>query len=114
MLKAAGEQDPIAGAALLESAISDAVDIDGKVLLSLAPESIAGILQISGIDPHLVMYIANSLLLESNYLLQAGDKGLSEVRERQARALADEFGFDLLVEPLSLEEWEEIFPKQDK
>ncbi len=114
MLKAAGEQDPTAAAGLLESAIGDAVDIDGEVLLSLAPESIAGILQISGVDPQLVIYIANSLLLEADYLRQAGDVGLADIRESQARALAQEFEFDLLAEPLSSEEWDELFPREDE
>ena len=59
------EKDPEGAADLLEQAISDAVEIDSDALLSLEPESIASILQVSGIDPKLVGYVAHGLLLES-------------------------------------------------
>ena len=44
-------------------ALGDATDLDGEALLSLAPESLASVLQVSGVDPHLTEYIARSLML---------------------------------------------------
>ena len=43
-------RDPAAAADMLENAIGDATDLDGSMLLSLAPESMASVLQVSGVD----------------------------------------------------------------
>lgn len=88
-------RDPAAAADMLENAIGDATDLDGSMLLSLAPESMASVLQVSGVDPHVTEYVANSLQLESEFLRSAGNDELAEVRAGQARALASTFGFEL-------------------
>lgn len=93
------EEDPQGAADTLEDAISAATDMDGTALLTLAPESIASIMQVTGVDPHIVEYISRSMLLESVYLEQAGDSGLSAVRAAQARAIADAYGFGLPDDP---------------
>ena len=82
------EKDPEGAADLLEQAIGEATEIDGEVLLSLAPESIASVLQVSGTDPKVVGYVAHGLLLEAHYLMLACDFARAELREEQARALA--------------------------
>lgn len=97
------EKDPEGAADLLEQAISDAVEIDSDALLSLEPESIASILQVSGTDPKLVGYVAHGLLLESRYLMMAGDLARAELRERQARALGDAYGVYLPDDPADSE-----------
>ena len=89
------QEDPQAAADLLEATIGEAVDMDGATLLALAPESIAQVMLISGIDPNVTQFVARSLLLESVYLDEAGNKELAAVREGQARAIAAEYGFDL-------------------
>ena len=89
--KATDECDPKRAADMLE----DAVDMDGEALLSLAPESIAAVMQVSGVDPRVTEYIARSLLLASGYLREAGEGALADVREGQARAIAESYGFDL-------------------
>ena len=89
------EKDPEGAADLLEQAIGEATEIDGEVLLSLAPESIASVLQVSGTDPKVVGYVAHGLLLEAHYLMLACDFARAELREEQARALASAYGFDL-------------------
>lgn len=99
------EKDPEGAADLLEQAIGEATEIDGEVLLSLAPESIASVLQVSGTDPKVVGYVAHGLLLEAHYLMLACDFARAELREEQARALADAYGFDL---PDDLAEAEDI------
>lgn len=109
MEKATGEERPAEAAELIESNIGEATDIDETVLLSLAPESIAGFLQVSGTEPRLAEYIARSLLLESQYLVEAGYAAKGQTREEQAHAIADAFGFPLEIEMLTEEEWEELF-----
>lgn len=99
------EKDPEGAADLLERAIGEATEIDGEVLLSLAPESIASVLQVSGTDPKVVGYVAHGLLLEAHYLMLACDFARAELREEQARALAAAYGFDL---PDDLAEAEDI------
>ena len=93
------EKDPFAAADTLEDAISAASDMDGTALLTLAPESIASIMQVTGVDPRIVEYISRSMLLESVYLEQGGDSGLADVRAAQAHAIADAYGFGLPEDP---------------
>ena len=97
------EEDPQGAADTLEDAISAATDIDGAALLSLAPESIASIMLVTGIDPHVVEYLSRSMLLESVYLDQAGNGDLARIRDAQARAIADAYGFDLPDDPSDFE-----------
>lgn len=93
------EKDPLGAAETLEDAISAATDIDGTALLTLAPESIASIMQVTGIDPRVVEYLSRSMLLESVYLDQAGNAQLARIRDAQARAIADAYGFSLPEDP---------------
>lgn len=102
LIRSSKERDPRGAADMLEDAVGEATDIDGSVLLSLSPESIASVMQVSGVDPHVTEYIARSLLLASGYLHEAGDHGLAEIREQQARAIAEAYGHDLPGTPEEL------------
>ena len=93
------EKDPLAAAETLEDAISAATEMDGTALLTLAPESIAQIMQVTGVDPDITEYIARSMLLESVYLQEAGKGDLASIREAQARAIAESHGFSLPDDP---------------
>ena len=93
------EKDPLAAAETLEDAISAATEMDGAALLTLAPESIAQIMQVTGVDPDITEYIARSMLLESVYLQEAGKGDLAGIREAQARAIAESYGFVLPDDP---------------
>ncbi|MBE6464736.1 MAG: hypothetical protein E7003_05375 [Eggerthellaceae bacterium] len=93
--KSNGQHDPRAAAEMLEAAIGEATDIDGGILLGLAPESMVGIMQVSGTDPHLTGYIAHSLLMSSLYLRKANEPALAQLREKQARAVAFAYGITL-------------------
>ena len=95
MQKATGEQDPVSSAKALDDAISTATELDGSVLLSLAPESIASILSVSGTDPSVVEYVSRSMLLSSQYWQQAGDAELASIRAAQAHGLASAYGFSI-------------------
>ena len=97
--KAEEERDPLRAADMLEDAVGEAVDMDGAALLSLAPDSVASVVQVSGVDPRVVDYVARSLLPASGYLRDAGERDLADLRERQARALADAYGLDLPDDP---------------
>ena len=95
--RAIDEKDPEAAADMLEATVGEATELDGAVLLSLAPESIASVVQISGTDPRAVEYICRSLLLEA------------ELRSQQAYALGDAYGIDLTDVSLDEEALEEFF-----
>ena len=87
--------DPRSAAQMLETAIGEATDMDGAALLSLSPDSIAQVMKVTGVDPTITQFIARSMLLESAYLSDANESGLAAVRAAQARAIADEYGFEL-------------------
>ena len=93
------KKDPQGAANLIEASVGEATDMDGMALLSLAPESIASVMRVSGIDPNVTQFIARSLLLESVYLTEAGNAGLAATRLGQARAIAAEYGFELPSDP---------------
>lgn len=93
------EEDPQGAAETLENAIGAATEMDGTALLTLAPESIASIMQVTGVDPNIVEYLSRSMLLESVYLNQAGDTALADIRAAQARAIAQAYGFGLPEDP---------------
>lgn len=85
------EKSPQEAADSLENAIGQATDIDGATLLSLGPESIASVMQLSGTDPRVAGYIAYSLQLEATYLRQAQNEALATLRQQQAEAIAEAF-----------------------
>lgn len=93
------EDDPELAAETLETAIGNATDMDAGVLLSLSPDSIAQVLQVSGTDPNVIEYVSRGLLLESVYLTDAGNAEMAAIRAAQARALADAYGFQLPEDP---------------
>ncbi|MBR0404481.1 MAG: hypothetical protein IJI68_04685 [Eggerthellaceae bacterium] len=97
------DKDPLGAADSLEDAISNATEMDGVALLSLSPDSIASIMRVTGIDPNITQFVARSMLLESVYLRKAGKNSLAQVREAQARAIADEYGFGLPDDPSDFE-----------
>lgn len=93
------KDDPLGSAQMLETAVGDATDIDGEALLSLAPESMASIMQVSGVDPRVCEYIGRSLVLTSTYLQEAGDQERAALRYQQAQALSQAYGFALPDSP---------------
>lgn len=109
ILKARGGQDPEAAAALLEASLANATEVDGSILLTLAPDSMVAMLQLSETDPRLVSYVARTLLLESQYLAEAQQNSLSALREEQAYALSRAYDFDLTASSLEEGELEAFF-----
>ena len=95
MERAAGEEDP-----------------DGAAR-ALAPESLASVLQVSGVDPHLTEYIARSLMLSGRYHGEAGRADMAELRRAQGRAVAAAFGHELGSDPVSDEALEALMTASD-
>lgn len=111
MQKARGEKDLEGAAQSLENSITSATDLDGSVLLSLSPESIARVLKVSNTDPRVVIYIAHSMKLQAHYLTQLGNNELANLREKQAQALASSYNFDL---PQNMDEVDsELFNEEE-
>ena len=102
------DEDPREAADTLDEVVGNAVGMDGKSLLSLAPESISGVLQVSGTDPRVTEFVARSLWLSSRYLSQAGDTALAGLRAEQARAVAQAYGFELPEDPTQLDDLKEM------
>lgn len=96
--RARNEHDPHSAAMMLEAAIGSATDIDGDVLLALSPGSIAAILDVSGVDPNVVEYVAQSIALAGTYYKESGNISLGNLRLEQAKALAEAYGFELGVD----------------
>ena len=100
--KAREEGDPKAAAAMLEDAVGEATDIDVTTLLSLSPDSVARVLQVSGTDPRVIEFVVRSLALASVYLRDANEGSLADLRLQQARSLADAYGLYLPENPEDL------------
>ena len=104
-------KDLIGEAESLENLVGEASGLGADMLLKLAPESVATILRSTGTDPQVTEFMAHSLLQAAKYRNSAGDEKLGEIREKQAHAIAHEFGFDLEV---SLDDFlEEHNPEQE-
>lgn len=92
------KKDMIAEAENLENLVGETSGLGAEMLLKLTPDSIATILRSTGCDPQVTEFMAHSLLQVSKYRSAGGDKKLGEIREKQARAIAKEYGFDLDVD----------------
>ena len=89
------ERTPEEAAEMLEEAVGNAVAIDGEAFLSLAPGTIAQIMQVTGTDPRVSEYVARSVMLASAYLEEAGRTEMAQLRREQALAIAKAYGHDL-------------------
>ncbi|MGN1362004.1 MAG: hypothetical protein ACI4VV_07055 [Eggerthellaceae bacterium] len=93
--RVAEQQDFQGAARSLDNAVANAADMDAEVLLGFAPESLASIVNVMGVDPRLVEYMARSLVLAGDYYGRAGSTDVSLLRVQQGQALANAFGIDL-------------------
>lgn len=110
MLKAKEDKDLQGSVDILDSSIGQATDLDGSVLLTLSPDSIAQVLQVSNADPRVVIYIAHSMQLQAHYLEKLNNLELAELRRKQAYALASAYNFEL---PENIEEADEELFDED-
>ena len=110
MLRAQGDEDPEGAAELLEAALDKTTEIDGALLLQMAPESFVAMVQLSQTDPALIGYISRTLMLESHYL---GFHERATLRAEQAQALARAYGFELGPTDITPEELDRFFEEQN-
>ena len=89
------QRDPEGSARMLEAAVGEAVAMDGAAFLSLSPDSIASIMQVTATDPQVSEYVARTVMLASIYLDEAGDQDMASLRRSQALAIANAYGHDL-------------------
>ncbi len=113
MLRAQGDEDPEGAAELLEAALDNATEIDGSLLLQMAPESFVTMVQLSQTDPDLIGYISRTLMLESQYLHEAGLDTKADLRAAQAQALARAYGFEVDASDVSPEALDAFFGEED-
>ena len=106
------DRNPEDAAKMLDAAIGEATELDGAALLSLSPESIASVLQVSGTDPAVTEYLCRSLMLSSRYHAEGGDAALADLRAGQARAIAAAYGHSLSAEDGDLEAIERFLDEQ--
>lgn len=103
VLRQENRRTPEESADMLEEAVGNAVAIDGAAFLSLAPDSIAQIMQVTGTDARVSEYVARTIMLASSYLAEAGQPELAALRREQALAIADAYGHDITDMDGSLE-----------
>lgn len=113
MLRAQGDEDPEGAAELLEAALDNATEIDGSLLLQMAPESFVTMVQLSQTDPDLIGYISRTLMLESQYLHEAGLDTKADLRAAQAQALARAYGFEVDASDVSPQALDTFFGEED-
>lgn len=94
--KARGEGDLSASIEILQDSITNSIDIDGSVLMSLNPDSFVSVIKVSNTDPRAVVYIVYSMLLQSYYLKKLNQTELSLLRQQQAEKLACEYNVDII------------------
>lgn len=100
--RALDEKDMVGAAELLENLVGETSSLGADMFLSLAPESMAAILQTTGNDPKVTEFMARSLMQAAEYREKSGDSLTAQLRRDQARAIADAYGHDLTV---TMEEW---------
>lgn len=108
-LSGSGKHDPEAASDLLEATICNATEFDGELLLRMDPQTMVSMFQISATDSCLIQYISRALLLDSVYLNDANNISLSQLREGQAFALAQSFGFELSKDDILPDALESFF-----
>lgn len=109
--RARKDDDPLAAAELIEASLENATEIDGALLLRMAPETMAAMLQLSDPDPQLMEYVSRSLLLSSQYLQEGGQQDQAQLRAGQAYAVAQAFGVSLDPSCVEASEMDELFSR---
>lgn len=95
--RSVNEKDKLGAAEMLENAVGEASEIDTATLLSMSPESISSILQVTGCDPFVTEFMAHSLMQAATYRREGGDSQTADLREAQARAIADAYGHNMTI-----------------
>lgn len=89
----------------VENAIGALIDLDGATALSLAPESLVTMMDLSGVADSVAGYASYALLRLGDAYDAAGNASVADVRREQARAISEAFGSELGRVP---EEYQEL------
>ncbi|MDR1422229.1 MAG: hypothetical protein LBI64_05125 [Coriobacteriales bacterium] len=107
------KEDPEQTAAELERVIGEAVDIEGDLFFSLAPESMVSMLQIGNFDEQLGGYVIRSIYYEAELLEKAGHTQRADLRRAQADAVAKAYGYDITPADLQPEALSAYFSDEE-
>ncbi|MCL1846803.1 MAG: hypothetical protein FWF91_02405 [Coriobacteriia bacterium] len=98
----------------LEQLVGEAVNIDARLLFSMAPESLVSMLQLGDFDEKLGGYVLRALYLEAELLDEADMKDRADLRRSQADAIAQAYGFDITSADVAPEALEEFLRQQEE
>lgn len=90
----------------VEEAIAELVQLDPETAMSLAPESLVIMMQLSGTGDAVAGYAAYALNRLGDAYERMGDAELATMRHDQAQAVADAFGADINEIPEELRDVE--------
>ena len=96
----------------VENAVGRLIDLDGATALSLAPESLVTMMELSGIADSLASYVCYALLRVADAYEARGDAALAAVRRNQATAVSGAFLCELGNVPAELRELDEDIAAQ--
>jgi hypothetical protein len=96
----------------LEQLVGEVVNIDPRLLFSLAPESLVSMLMIGDFDEQIGGYVLRSIYLEADILEEAGLIERANLRRAQADAIAEAYGFDVSPADIKAETLEEYLEEQ--
>ncbi len=90
----------------VEEAVAELVQLDPETAMSLAPDSLVIMMQLSGTGDAVAGYAAYALNRLGDAYERMGDAGTANMRRDQAQAIADAFGADIDEVPEELRDVE--------
>jgi hypothetical protein len=92
----------------IEGSVAEAVELDPRLMFTLAPESLVSVLQLGNFDAKLSGYVVRSIFYEADLLENDGQVQKAKLRREQAEAINSAFGDRLeaaSLTPAALEEF---------
>ena len=96
----------------IEQAIGRLLELDGAEALSLSPQSLVTMMQLSGIADSVAGYVSYTLLRLGDAYDAMGDSDTAAVRRQQAAAVASSFGCELGTVPEEYEDLERMIAEE--
>lgn len=90
----------------VEAGVARLIDLDPATALSLAPESLVTMMDLSGVADSVAGYASYALLRVGDAYETAGDGVRAQVRRSQAASIAQAFGCELGAVPQEYEDLE--------
>lgn len=102
------DEDPKEAADTLDEVVGNAVGMDGTSLLSLTPESVAGVLQVSGTDPRVTDSSREACCCRPSICRRRSKVRWRRCAWNRRRAVANAYGIDLPDDPTDLSDLKEM------